>query len=194
MTVKQAADNIRAKQGITDSIDPDFHADQIELAGEDIPMTAYCDFDYSPVGGLLLTTTPVVITEWTELVPPIGISQATGNITVDFDGVYNISLERIYKNDDQNPLDIVTVSIAIEADTGSGFEPFFSRTAPISAATSNNEPAILSFTTPANRSVTAGTMFRILVSGQDGGGNPQECYLARAKVTANLIHNLPQEG
>lgn len=171
-------------------------AQSTELSGveavealESVPKSAYCDYSTNPV--LLMTTTPTVLDAWTEESTPVGITESNGEFTAAFDGVYNIFLERIYQNNDNNPVDQVTVEITVEADTGGGWVTIFNRVAPISSATAGDEPAILAFGTPANREVTAGTKFRILVNAQDGGVNPQATYFVRAKVVANLIHKLP---
>ena len=156
-----------------------------------IPVTAYCDYSTAP--NLLLTTTPTILTGWAEETSPVGISEALGEITIASEGIYNVIIERSYLNTDNNPSDLVTVTIAVESDDqqGGGWVTIFSREVPIPSATGNDEPATLAFTTPANRPITAGTKFRVMVSAQDDGANPQETYLSRSKIVANLIHPLP---
>lgn len=162
----------------------------VDMVPENIP-SAYCDYSVAP--NLTLTTAEQLLTGWTAETVAVGISELNGIITADVDGVYNITLERIYENDDNNPALKVNVSIVVYADDQQGGGPIiaFQRTAPISSATAGDEPAILAFSTPANRPVTAGTEFSVYVSAEDNGANPQDTRLIRAKVVANLIHNLP---
>lgn len=155
------------------------------------PVPSGCDFKVVP--NLLLTTTPTVLTGWTSDDPLYnqGVSESGGEFTVVNAAVYKVDLERVYQNNDNNPALLVNVTITVEAKPdGGSYAPIFSRTAPISSATANDEPAILSFTTPTNLPITANSKFRILVSAEDGGGNPQECYFVRAKVVANAVRNL----
>ena len=166
-------------------------ADLVTVNDLEIAPIAYCDYTNQP--NLTLTTTEQLVTGWTEEVASVGISESNGVFTALLDGVYNVTLERIYENDDSNPSLVVNVTIRVYADDQQGGGPIivFDRTAPLSSATAGDEPAILGFTTPANRPIIAGTEFTVYVSGEDNGGNPTDTRLIRAKVVANLIHKLP---
>lgn len=152
--------------------------------------SAYCDYSLAP--NLTLTATPQLLTGWFAEIAPNGISESLGVFTIASDGIYNVTLERIYENDDNNPADQVFVTIQVFANDGTGAALIFDRTAPIPSATAGDEPAILSFTTPANRPITAGTTFEIYVSAVDGAASPEDTRLINAKVVANLIHVLPE--
>lgn len=156
-----------------------------------LPPEAWSDHSTNP--NLVLTNTPQLVTGWVEELTPVGITESGGTFTANVRGIYNIMLERIYMNADTNPALLVNLTIRVDADDqqGGGFLPIFERTAPIMSATANNEPAVLSFMTPSNREILAGTQFRVYVSAEDGGGNPQEATLVRAKIVTNLIHTLP---
>lgn len=198
-TDAQAAINaLTAKQGVSNSVTPtNLSTEQLQVMLDssamidELPPTGYCDFSVNPT--LTLTTTPTVVTGWVEneVAPAVGISESGGEFTVTTDGIWRSSLERVYENGDNNPALLVTVTIAIEEDTGGGYVELWTRTAPLMSATANDEPAILSFTTPSNRVVLAGTKLRILVSGQDGGGNPADARFIRAKFVANIMSKTP---
>lgn len=198
-TDAQAAINaLTAKQGVSNSVTPtNLSTEQLQVMLDssamidELPPTGYCDFSVNPT--LTLTTTPTVVTGWVEneVAPAVGISESGGEFTVTTDGIWRSSLERVYENGDNNPALLVTVTIAIEEDTGGGYVELWTRTAPLMSATANDEPAILSFTTPSNRVVLAGTKLRILVSGQDGGGNPADARFLSAKFVANIMSKTP---
>jgi hypothetical protein len=153
------------------------------------PQDAAGYFDYSATGGLALTTTPTILTGWLANGQVAGITELNGEFTVTTGGRWKVDVERIYQNEDNNPSLIVNVTILVEADDqqGGGFVPVLNRTAPISSATANDEPSILSFTSPAILEVTPGTVFRFKFSGEDDGGNPQDTSLIRCDIVGQLI-------
>lgn len=194
MTAQDGVDNIRAQQGVPGSIDPGFHADQLQLVVDDVTdlqLPAYGDFSADLGETLQLTLAEQLVQGFSTNMPPVDMSVTNGVFQVDKDGMYYIFIERIYVNEDQNPSDQVSVTIRVEADYGSGYVDIFNRTAPISSATSAQEPAVLPFGTAAIRPIPDGATFRIWVSGEDNGASPQECYLARMKVTAYSFTGLP---
>ena len=140
---------------------------------------------YEMTTPLQLTTTKTLITGFTEVVTPKNISYDSGIFTIAVGGTYKFELERIYTNTDTNPADIVEVTFTIEG----GGATVFSRTYALSAATSNNEPAILSFTTPNIASVTTGDEIKMYVSATDGGVDPELTYLSLARVTSHKIYD-----
>ena len=147
----------------------------------------YCDYSTTP--SLKLTTTPQIVTGWSENITPFGISESNGRFTVNDSGVFKIDLERIYENDDNNPSDKVFITISVYKNS----DPIaiFTRTAPIASATANDEPAIDTFTTPSMQTVNSGDYFEVYVSGEDNGLDPQDTELIRMKIVANKVHNLP---
>lgn len=145
--------------------------------------------DYGITAPILLTFTPQLITGLVPGVTPVGISESAGRITVSEGGKFEVLLERIYENKDNNPADKVFVYIVINKNSDP--TPVFERTAPISSATANDEPAILPFTTPALVDITAGDYFEISVAAIDGGATPQDTSLIRLNIVVNKINNLP---
>ena len=167
-------------------------ADILTVDDLEIVPVSYCDYSFEPSPYLKLTPTPQIITQWDADITPVGISVDAGGVfTIGFDGVYAIDISRTYINTDSNPTLIVNVTINIEADFGAGFSSIFTRTLPLSSATANDEPAILSFTSTAKRELPAGTKIRVSYSAEDDGLEPNETFLLSSGVDANLIHNLP---
>lgn len=146
---------------------------------------AYCDYTTAP--NITLTTTPQIVTGWVGDLPPVNITESAGRITVNADGIYNITLERIYENDDNNP----TLQVFVDIEVRKNGVAIFTREAPIPSATANDEPAIMTFTTPSLRMVSASDYFEVFVWGSDNGANPQDTRLIRMKITADKVHNLP---
>ena len=146
-------------------------------------------FDYSSIVGLQLTTTPTVLTGWGTGLTPVGVIESGGEFTVTQGGLWKIDIERIYRNEDSNPALLVNVRIIIEADDqqGGGYVEIVNRVSPISSATANDEPAILTFTSPAILPVIAGTKFRIKFSGEDNGANPTNTSVLRCDVVGFLL-------
>ncbi len=151
---------------------------------------AYIDVDSTP--NLTLTTTPQVITGWSPPIPPRNISESNGVFTFPIGGVYALTLERIYENDDANPALVVNILLEVQTDRqlGAGFETIISRDLPISAASGPNDPAIQTFTTPVTSPIQAGWQVRVRVSAEDNGSNPSNTRLIRSKIVAHRIYPL----
>jgi hypothetical protein len=150
-----------------------------------------CDFSFS--NPIQLNDTLTVLTGWGTDYPflNVGITESGGEFTVAKGGVYKIDLERIYRNDDRSPSVPVILHIVVEGSDGAGgWIPVMDRTAPIMAATANDEPAILSFTTPALLPVPDGAVFRVRASAAEGTGSPSDTYMIRATIVATRIQGL----
>lgn len=152
---------------------------------------AYCNFEMDTE--LQLTIASQIVTGWAPKSTPTGISTDGTVITLGYDGIYWLDIERIYKNTEANPAAIISVTIDVQYDdnSGAGFVSSFQRTMPISSATANNEPAILSFSTPSVFPAIAGTKLRVRFSAVDGVAEPTDTYLVLTRINANLIQNLP---
>lgn len=193
MSAQQGVDLIRAKQGATDgSLDPNYHADALQLVVDAINNRVCCEFTTKP--DLPMTSTFTTVTGWTsdDTQYNIGISELNGEFTFTASGLIQVHLERRYRNEDTNPSVGVVVEIEVQRklDAGGIYETIFNRTAAIGAATANDEPEILSFTTPTNIPVTAGNVFRIRVRAVEGVGSPSACFFELCKVVANRIGDL----
>ena len=106
-----------------------------------------------------------------------------------------VNLERIYHNHDRSPSVSCEVGIKIQIDIndGNGFvDTPFLRYSLISAATANDEPAILSFSTNFILDVPiAGSKFRILVMGTEGGVDNSDLHLLKMKTVSHVISAIP---
>ena len=157
------------------------------------------DHSFNPVEGTFLLTNAwqVVSGDWSENSTPVGgsLDSATGIFTITATGRWNISLERIYHNHDTNPTEPIMVYIKIQADIGDGngwVDTPFNRSSIISAATNNDEPAILPFTSPFNFDIGINpTLFRILVKADEDGATPDQVELAKMKIVGNIVGNIP---
>lgn len=137
----------------------------------------YCDFIIDTE--IPLTLTPQKITGWTAVVEPKGISELSGTITVDKKGAAFVSLERVYKNADQNPTDEVFLTIDIRINGASSF----TRTLPISPAGGPNDPEIAPFTSNSVKVFSKSDTIEIYASASDAGVTPQDTSI----ITARLV-------
>lgn len=150
-----------------------------------IPCIAYGDFVETT--NLAITTTPTIVSGFSEEITPIGMSQSGGVFTIDSDvcyGVYEITIERVFENFDTNPTDVVYFTVDVQIDGVSEF----TRTLPASTATKANEPSVLPFTTTIIREIAAGGTFSIYVYGNDNGATPSNASLVYMRVSIRKIY------
>ena len=149
---------------------------------EDVPIM-YFDIASNP--SLALTSTPQMVSGWTKIVPAVGADITDGRTTFNESGILQVSLERIYQNDDQDPNDVVEVTIEVRKNGVT----LFTRSSTISSATRADEPAIASFTSNGIRDINSSDYFEVYVSGTDGDVNPASTILKSIRMIGNLIHN-----
>lgn len=145
---------------------------------------SYCS--YSSDTNILLTTTFQKVTVWSPLITPVNITESSGTFTAVEDGIYEWHLERIYKNTDKTPSDVVMIYLEVRKNGST----VFSRTSPIMSATANDEPCIAMFNSPFILEVTANDYFEFYVRGEDDGSNPNDTSLIIMQLTADKIHNI----
>ena len=140
--------------------------------------------DHSRLTPIALTTTPQLVTGWTENIVPVDITEDTGVFTVNNAGTYSIQLERIYKNTDNNP----SVGVNLTIDVRKNGVTSFTRTAPITAANAPSEPSIDTFTTPFIKHVEVGDYFEVYVSAEDDGSPPAGTNLVNMRVVTHKVY------
>ena len=145
------------------------------------PRVSYCEYFTDVV--MPITTTPTKVINWGPSVPPVGFSEVDGVFTCHTPGTYTLHLERIYRNTDSNPTVVVNITLEVVLNG----VVVLQRSSPISSATSPNEPAILSFSTPGILPAKEGDFFYIRVYGEDGGADPNVTTLHLMKFTAHSI-------
>lgn len=138
----------------------------------------YCSYESAP--NLVLTTTPQRVNAFTELISPNGVTYDDGVFSVLKDGLIKFDMERVYINTDTNPTDPIILNIDVRVNG----ETLFSRTATISTATANDEPATLSYTTPVLAEFKLGDDVELYTSASMNGANPVDTELVRFKVVA----------
>jgi len=152
------------------------------VSGENVPVM-YFDIASNP--SLPLTSTPQLISGWTQVIPSVGVSVSDGSITFSESGILQVSLERVYQNNDQNP----TLVVEVDVDVRKNGVSLFSQKNIISTATNINEPAIASFTSVGIREISTDDSFEIYISATDGVTEPQSTLLKSIRMVGNLIHN-----
>jgi hypothetical protein len=148
---------------------------------------AYCA--YSKSSELSLTNSFQVVKGWSELITPLNISynDITGNFKALEEGVYEWTLERIYTNSDINPVAPIQLSLQVIINDSI---LAFSRTAIIGAATANDEPNVISFTSPFIYEVAKDTEFNFQVKASEGANTPESTKLVTMQLKAIKIHNI----
>ena len=138
---------------------------------------------YSLTSAVQLTNTFQKITAFTENITALNIAQSNGTVTVGASGVYVLSLEKIYRNEDVSPSE----PIRIYTDIRKNGVSIYSRDVLISAATANDEPAVMSCTTPMMFNLAQGDYFEMFVRAEEGANSPTDTYLAKIESTIYKI-------
>ena len=149
---------------------------------ETASQSAYCGYTSAPA--LALTNGFQKVTGFTPTITPVNITESTGTVTINRDGVYAFDLERIYINEDTSPSQPIMLYIELRKN---GIT-LISRNLIIGAATSNDEPAIAAFSTPLLLEVVSSDYFEIYVKAEEGVGSPSDTQLARANFTISRTH------
>ena len=172
-------------------------AGYLNLNFAEIPNAGSSDHIFKPVAPLVLTNAwQVVQGDWVGSATPVGatVDSATGVFTLTAAGRWKPTLERIYHQHDTIPATPVRVYIKVQTsvDGTNWVDTDFERSSLMSAATANDEPAIVSFTTDFFVDVVSTPVyFRILSKADEGGANPTLTELLLAKVTSNIIGIVP---
>lgn len=147
------------------------------------PTRAY--LGYQQTTEQTLTTTPNLNDDFVATIAPVGFTYSAGRFTIDDidGGIYQIELERIYKNYDQSPSVAVNATLDIQLNGVSAFN----RTLEIPSANSPNEPGIAPLTTSLIIELSDGDYVEVYSSAEDDGASPVDCRLSLLKATAHKI-------
>lgn len=134
---------------------------------------------------LLLTSNLQTVSGWVPFVPYIGFTEENGMIIVEKSGIYDVSIERTYSNGETNPSEPVKLYIEVWINGMQSFD----REAIISSATANDEPAILSVTSPSAIMLQAGDTIEFKVRAS-GDLSSNTCRLNVMQLKASKIREI----
>ncbi len=117
------------------------------------------------------------------MVTPLNVSDASGVFTVSLDGVFDISIERVYINEDTNPSSPIDIFIDIRKNGVS----VFTRDAIIPTATATDEPATISFTTPIIVEAVADDYFEFYVKAEEGTSSPSDTTMTALNFSVHKL-------
>ncbi len=160
------------------NVEQDGRIDNIEETLEQ----AYCCYSGEP--DMVLTNTFQKLTTFTEIVTPVNVSLTDGVFTANKSGLYQWVLERGYTNEDSNPSSPIEITIEIRKNSSN---VVYSRTAIIGAATSNDEPATVTFTSPFIMNVLFNDTFEFYFKANEGASSPLSTMLNRIQLSANRL-------
>lgn len=144
---------------------------------------SYCTYTLDSTLALTnVYTKPTLVTSFST----DDITIASNIFTCNTSGIYQFNVERVYENNDKNPTDIVQLYLQMIVN---GTIVAIDRTAPIVAATANDEPGINSFSTNRMISVAAGDTFYFQVKAEEGAISPLDTNLIVMEVTAHKVYN-----
>lgn len=133
---------------------------------------------------ITLTNAYQLASSFTSMVTAKNITLASGVFTAVVSGVYTWALERIYQNEDTNPVSPISVYVDVRKNGISYLE----RSVIIGAATASDEPSIVSFTSPFIIEAEADDYFEFYFKAEEGAISPANTYLTRLQLTADKIH------
>lgn len=147
---------------------------------------AYASWKTEP--SLTLTSTYQVVTGWAPFIVPLGVTEVSGVFTFSDTGIYEFNLERGYVNPETNPSSPVLLSISTWKNGVLAFE----RTGIIGSATANDEPTLLSITSPSILQIDADDYFEIKVKAEEGVGVDPTGGVALSvmQITANKLYEV----
>lgn len=153
----------------------------------DTPPRLYGTWSFT--GPLALTTTLTKVTGWVvnSDLSPVGVSLINDSIVLSKSAVIEYILERSYRNGDANPADEVDATVEIRKNG----VPVFTNTAPISPATNPGGDGVLPITGAFEDAGEVGDSYEMWVSGIDGGANPSDANLSRARLSVKAIFSSP---
>lgn len=159
-------------------------AEQIDA--EILAPYGYCSYVSNP--NLQLTSTFQVVKDFNEIITPMNVEydNSTGNFKSLIDGIWRFSLERIYLNYDQSPIQPIILWIEMRKNN----DIFFERNAIIGSATQASEPSTYPVTTDTIVQVQSDDIFNFRVRATMNNGNPLDTRLALFQISAHRIHNI----
>lgn len=134
---------------------------------------------------LVLTNVLQSVSGYISFSTPLNISENSGVITFSKSGKYKVDIERAYTNRDTNPLPPINLVIEIWKNGVKAFD----REGIIGSATSPNEPARLTATSPSILDIEADDYFEIKVLATEGTGSPSDCTLDVLQIAIHKVGN-----